>query len=403
MKRQFLLLAALGLAAAQAWGQTVIASGTCGAEGDGSNVTWTLTADSTLTISGTGAMADYVNQNYQPWYEYQGSIKACTIADGVTSVGRSAFWLCPALESVAIGADVAGIGTYAFTSCPALTSVTLPDGVTSIEAGAFSNCTALTSVILPDGVTSIEGSIFSGCTSLTSVILPDGVTSIEGYAFEGCTSLASVILPDGVTSIGYSAFKGCTSLASAILPDGVTSIGDYAFDGCTALASVILPDGVTSIGSYAFYDCTSLASLTIGNGVTSIGGYAFWNCTALTNLTCRAAVPPAIEYGTFNKVDKTIPVYVPAGSIEAYRTAEYWDEFTNYLPIGSTTGIAAPSLGESIMVKDGEVCINIIGINEVRVYDLQGRHVLSTTESRFTLPQGVYIIKVGDEAISLIP
>ena len=376
MKKQLLLLAALCLAAVQARGQEVIASGTCGAEGD--NVTWTLTADSTLTISGTGAMAGYVNQNYQPWYEYQGSIKACTIADGVTSVGRCAFMDCPALASVAIGADVTGIEYGAFAGCPALTSVTFPDGMASIGDFAFEMCTALASVTLP------------------------GMADIGGYAFYDCTSLASAIIGSGVASIGNAAFKGCTSLASVILPDGVTSIGDSVFEGCTALASVTIPDGVTSIGDYVFDGCTSLASATIGSGVASIGNSAFWNCTALTSLTCRAATPPAIEYGAFDMVERTIPVYVPTGSIEAYRAAEYWSEFTNYLPLQDvTTSIAAPSLGERITVKDGEVHINIICIGEVRVYDLQGRCVLSTTESRFSLPQGVYIIKVGEEAVKI--
>lgn len=403
MKKQLLLLAALCLATAQAWGQEVVTSGTCGAEGDGSNLTWTLTADSTLTISGTGAMAGYVNQNYQPWYEYQGSIKVCTIADGVTSIGRCAFMRCPALASVAIGEDVTNIEYAAFASCPALTSVTFPDGMASIGDFAFENCTALASVTLP-GMADIGVYAFSYCESLTSVTIPDGVTNIGDYAFCSCTSLASVIVGSGVTSIGNNTFYGCTSLTSVTIPDGVESIGDYAFRDCTSLASVTIGNGVTSIGFGAFAYCTTLASVAIGNGVTSIGDYAFGGGTALDSLTCRAAVPPAVEYGTFNKVDKSIPVYVPAGSIEAYRTTEYWDEFTNYLPLPDvTTGIAAPSLAKSITVKDGEVHINIIGMDEVQVYDLQGRHVLSTTERCFTLPQGVYIIKVGDEAIPLIP
>ena len=59
MKKGLLFLAALCLAAVQAWGQTTEASGTCGAEAGGSNLVWTLTSDGTLTISGTGDMADF--------------------------------------------------------------------------------------------------------------------------------------------------------------------------------------------------------------------------------------------------------------------------------------------------------------------------------------------------------
>ena len=53
-------------------------SGTCGAEGDSSNLTWTLdTETGKLTISGTGVMPDYYWQSVNgnnittaPWYKY---------------------------------------------------------------------------------------------------------------------------------------------------------------------------------------------------------------------------------------------------------------------------------------------------------------------------------------------
>ncbi len=102
----------------------------------------------------------------------------------------------------------------------------------------------------------------------------------------------------------------------------------------------------------------SIRACTIADGVTSIGDYAFRFCLALTGITCHAATPPAVGKETFDRVERTIPVYVPAGSIEAYRAAECWNEFTDYRPI-ETTGITAPSLAKSITVKDGEVHILI--------------------------------------------
>ena len=54
----------------------------------------------------------------------------------------------------------------------------------------------------------------------------------------------------------------------------------------------------------------------------------------MTQITCRADVPPTIGgSNSFEKVDKSIPVYVPASSIETYKTAQYWSEFTNFQPI----------------------------------------------------------------------
>ena len=91
----------------------IVASGTCGAEGDGSNLTWTLYSEGLLTISGSGAMKEYYPYK-APWYGSSSRVKSAVIADGVTSIGQ-----------------------YAFQGCESLTSVTIPDSVTSIGEWAF--------------------------------------------------------------------------------------------------------------------------------------------------------------------------------------------------------------------------------------------------------------------------
>ena len=139
-------------------------SGSCG-----ENVTWTLTADGTLTISGTGAMTDYTYDSRSPWYSCRTYIKRVVMQQGVTSIGDHAFW-----------------------DCSGLTSVTIPDGVTSIGDSAFSGCAALTSVEIPNGVTAIGGSTFSNCIRLAKVTIPKSVTSIGKNAFYYCESIADV-------------------------------------------------------------------------------------------------------------------------------------------------------------------------------------------------------------------
>ena len=58
------------------------------------NLTWTLTADGTLTISGEGAMKDY-NSDDNPSPVYNNSDdKKIVIEDGVTSIGAYAFYDC---------------------------------------------------------------------------------------------------------------------------------------------------------------------------------------------------------------------------------------------------------------------------------------------------------------------
>ena len=254
-------------------------SGSCG-----ENVTWTLTADGTLTISGTGAMTDYTYDSRSPWYSCRTYIKRVVMQQGVTSIGDHAFWDCSGLTSVTIPDGVTSIGDSAFSGCAALTSVTIPEGVTSIGDYAFAYCVSLTSVTIPDGVTSIGDSAFSGCTALTSVTIPGSVTSIGGGAFSGCTSLTSVAIPSSVTEIGGSAFSGCTGLTSVTIPDSVTSIGDSVFSGCTALTAVTISDGVTAIGGSTFSNCIRLAKVTIPKSVTSIGKNTFYYCESIADV-----------------------------------------------------------------------------------------------------------------------
>lgn len=72
----------------------VIASGTCGGEGNGSNLTWKLTSDGTLTIFGTGKMGDFGSDYWsggEPWAQYRDEIKKIIVEEGVTSLGKNAF------------------------------------------------------------------------------------------------------------------------------------------------------------------------------------------------------------------------------------------------------------------------------------------------------------------------
>ena len=109
MKKELLFLAALCLADVQAWGQTTLASGTCGAEGDGSNITWTLTSDSTLTISGTGAVANFTITK-QPWQDHLAAIRTAVVQEGVTSVGNYFLYGCSNLASIDLPDGLASVG-----------------------------------------------------------------------------------------------------------------------------------------------------------------------------------------------------------------------------------------------------------------------------------------------------
>ena len=285
--------------------ETIVASGTCG-----DNLTWKLDDEGTLTISGKGAMTEWVNSDSAPWKTYSNTINKVVIQPGVTSIGGHAFSKCKNLTSITIPEGVTSIGSDAFSGCSSLTSITIPEGVTSIGEYAFYACENLKSITIPKSVTSIGNYAFGGCSSLTSITIPEGVTSIEGGVFYKCSSLTSITIPESVTSIGWYAFQGCSSLTSITIPEGVTSIGKNEFSGCKNLTSITIPEGVTIIEAEAFRGCSSLTSITIPEGVTNIGENAFRGCSSLTSITIPKGVT-SIEWGTFRGCSSLKSITIP--------------------------------------------------------------------------------------------
>ena len=122
------------------------------------------------------------------------------------------------------------------------------------------------------------------------------------------------------------------------LPGTLTHIGGSVFHSCK-ISTIDIPESVTTIAEEAFA-YTPLTTLHIPKAITKIYCGAFRGCTSLTAITCDATTPPVLgEYcqnmnvHAFDKVDFSIPIYVPAGSVAAYKAAEQWKDFTNILPI----------------------------------------------------------------------
>ena len=302
-------------------------------------------------------------------------LTSVTIPDSVTSIGLEAFKNCSKLTSVTIGNSVTSIGECAFENCSSLTSVTIPDSVTKIGEDAFYKCSSLTSVTIPDSVTSIGSRAFYGCTGeltvncnipsassssdgvffyakFTKVTIGNSVTKIGSYAFYNCSSLTSVTIGNSVTSIGEQAFYGCTGeltvncnipnasyydygvfynakFTKVTIGNSVTKIGSYAFYECSSLTSVTIGNSVTSIGERAFENCSSLTSVTIPDSVTKIGNYAFCNCSKLKDVYCKPKTPPTGNMSMFANNASGLKIYVPRNSVEAYKSASYWSNYSS--------------------------------------------------------------------------
>jgi len=287
-----------------------------GAPGNESNVWAVLEDNGTLTVSGSGDMADYAQYQNSPLWR-GANITDVIIGDGVTSIGDWAFGDLFSLTSVTIGDDVETIGDYAFRSCMSLTSMTIGEGVKTIGESAFES-SGLTSVTIPGRVESIGNYAFWYCSDLTSVTIGDGVETIGESAFWYCSDLTSVTIGDGVETIGESAFES-SGLTSVTIPGSVTSIGDKAFRSCSDLTSVTIGDGVKTIGESAFQS-SGLTSVTIPNSVESIGNYAFGYCT-MESFTSLAVDPPTLGNSVFGFVHT---LYVPHAVREDYRNNAAW-------------------------------------------------------------------------------
>ena len=143
-----------------------------------------------------------------------------------------------------------------------------------------------------------------------------------------------VKIPNSVTSIGQSAFFGC-SITSCTIGNGVTTIYYDAFRDCMELENIDIPNSVTSIGDRAFTRCHTFTDVVIPSSVTSIGELGFGRCSGLTSVTVEATTPPTLGRDAFVKeVEIDRKIYVPAESLEAYKTATNWSTYAaDILPI----------------------------------------------------------------------
>ncbi len=363
--------------------------------------------------------------------QYQGHSYA------VSHIGAAAFYGCDGLTSVTIPSTVTRINNSAFYRCRSMEQISVPSTVTVIEDEAFGYCINLTELVIPSSVDSIgysafnlvrnliysgiaegspwdaltvngyrEGSFYysdatmttlTGCIgSAESAAVPEGVSAIGDFAFIECASLASVTLPSTLSDLGNSVFGNCTSLTSIAIPSSVSILKNGVFKGCSSLAMVDMGSSITEIGNLAFGDCVGLAKVTIPASVTKIGNFCFRGCTGLTEITSKAQVPPTVGTMAFDNVDRTIPVYIPSGTLSAYQTS--WGYFDHFVETSAISDVA--SFNGSIEASQGGIVVkNAVG-ECVRVYDITGRlchqeRIDSELWRCRVSGRGCYLVQVG--------
>ena len=257
-------------------------------------------------------------------------LKSVVLEDGVTDIGTAAFSYCTSINSVTLPQTMTAIGKQVFFGCSALTGIDIPESVTSIGYAAFSECASLEHMVLPANLETIDEFAFSDCKGLIDVTLPNSITNLGSSAFSGCSSLNRVKLPATLKTLKRNVFYGCSRLQQVTIPSSVTLISSGAFQKCSSLTKVVIPDGVTLVDENAFSGCSKLAEVTIGSGVGTIGAKAFYSCKSLAKVTCMAEIPPLTpgNVDTFTQsIYETATLYVPEGSLHAYKNSGIWPWF----------------------------------------------------------------------------
>ncbi|MBR5843929.1 MAG: leucine-rich repeat protein [Bacteroidaceae bacterium] len=396
-------------------------------------------------------------------------LTAVTLPNSLTSIGNGAFSGCGRLAEITIPNSVTSIGSGAFLECSALKEITIPNGITTICSSTFAFCN-LTSITIPSSVTTIDDSAFYGSVNkiyisdlaawcnivfaneyaypngslylngelITDLVIPSNVTSIGNYAFYCCSQLSSVTIGNSVTSIGDNAFSGCTDLTEITIPNSVSTIGNYAFYCCSQLSSVTIGNSVTSIGNNAFYGCCNLTSINIPNSVTSIGTGAFNGCSELTAVTLpnsltsigrsafygcsglkeirvEGVIPPSVERYAFNGVDKSIPVYVPAESVETYKRTSGWSDFTNIQSIAEDNYLRSEeviAVGYNGVMSQMPIPMNVELVNKAPISSIQCdvylpeglsiKNFAATLSNRATDNHTISVSKLSNGAIRIL-
>lgn len=164
----------------------------------------------------------------------------------------------------------------------------------------------------------------------------DCVTKIDKDAFFHFENLTGVTLPNSLIEIGREAFYACYGLIHVVIPNNVTSIGRLAFYTCRGLRDVTFGNSVTTIEANAFNLCEGLTSITLPSSVTSLGDGAFNQCHDIRTVTCKATTPPTMGLAVFDEDHLLTAIYVPSGSVNAYKAADGWKDYASRIkPINS--------------------------------------------------------------------
>ena len=291
------------------------------------------------------------------------------LPSGLTSIGSAAFAYCSGLTTLQFPSGLTSIGVRAFQNCTGLTSLELPSGLTKIEEGAFWGCSNINSIYaympdppLFDGDAKVFPTCFNeNCTlyvpkkSYTAYIVAPGWGDFKTIAkfnpdlirdwvtknVAQAGTLSTVIGEDkeNITKLKLTGNLNDTdvqyleemireaALQELNLKDALLyTINVCRFSDCKSLTSLVLPDVLQRIEKAAFSNCTGLTTISLPAGLEYMYA-AFDGNIGLTSIYANMPTPLQDAY-SFDGLDKSnCYLYVPKGSLDAYRQDWEWGSF----------------------------------------------------------------------------
>lgn len=296
--------------------------------------------------------------------------------------------------NVVIPEGTDSIGAEAFMNFRSMRTCVLPQSLTYIGRAAFSMCDTLESINLPPTLTFIGGSAFHGNARMKGkAVFNDGLKTLGASAFNG-TAVTEVDIPGSCKVIEKNAFYNCRSVTKITLHEGTTRIMESAFCNCKA-TEITIPNSVTKLGSGVFSGNTTATRLVIGSGITEFEATPFESCSSLVSVRCLNTEPP-VYYQAYARrkplfptsVYSTARLHVPEGSIDAYKEATGFSQFSNVL----TLGVSSVGHDHAVKVYATASGLMVEGASHAEIYTATGTKVYSGRAAEVKLPKGVYIV-----------
>ena len=288
---------------------------------------YSLMDASKLTIVGTLGESDFQTFKELIWLD---SLDLSGVK--ISVLPAYAFYGCH-LKSIILPENLEEIGLAALESNP-ITIITIPPSVRTIGERAFAHCKDLKTVYL------------SPNSQLKTIMGNQTSSENTGGAFMNCKALTSINIPASVETIGFWAFEFCSALHTITFqPNSKLKIMDGAFWSCTSLTSIEIPSSIENLDA-TFVNCTSLKTVRFqtDSQLKTIKASTFHNCpletfdatnclhlTSISMISCTVNLfklgtktPP---YCDFSVVDNAT-LQVPQGSVNAYKNADGWKNFT---------------------------------------------------------------------------